>query len=732
MLCVALAALTLPSGGAMANHAVSVELFYDGDWNAAPTYTRDGITLSRGAPGEGQDSPPSSATATFDNRTGAYNPRNVTGPLYGLVGRNTPMRVSADGSVRSTTEVASWGPDRTLKGTNPDAWTSVQGGGILRRIQQGKTPLKSSLERAIIASNPVAFWPLSDGKEATALLSGIGGEPLTLYGARPGEVEGPVASGASFVDIAGGLDYVSARGPAPSLPAAGWGVEFMVYIGERGTPEEQVSQTALIWYIGGRPWKVNVGYNPFNATPPNILIFEDNGSPFVSDNDTAVNGWNHCRVTYQQVGGNVQVEFYLNGANVSDYTIVGYTLASTSNEVIVGQIEPPTIPEWYFNDVGVAHLAFYALADAADHSDAAYGYVGEPAGVRFLRVAGEEGVAASVIGDEEDTQPMGSQSVDTFINILRECVRTDDGLLFEPRDDRGVVMRTGRDRYNQSSVLDLNFTGGQIAPGLVPVLDDQNTRNDVTATRRTGGSFRAQKTSGPMNISDPLDDPEGIGRVDTQVDVNPETDDMLVGQANWHLHKGTVDEARYPQVTVDLDAAPSLISAVNAVEIGDRITITNLPTDWQYGPASLLVLGVKETFPSGAGDFRRKVTFNTIPASAYEIGIVGANDGSTDLRGQAVDTDNSTLGSGINNTATSLSVASTGGTVWTTDSNDWNPARNGGGLYIVIGGEEMRVTNITGASSPQTFTVVRSTNGVVKSHLSGAPVHVRYPIRVGL
>lgn len=712
----------------MSNHAVSVEAFIGGVWVDAPAYSRDGITLSRGAGGEGQDAPPSSAKLTLE---GTWSPSDIAGPLAAVAGRNLPIRVSADGTVRTTVEAASWEPDRNLKGS--DEWTTVQGGGILRRIQQGTTPLRSPLERAILGSNPVAYWPLSDGKEATALLSGIpDGRDLTLYGARPGVVEGPPASGATFVDIAGGTDYVSARGPAPSLPAAGWGVEFMVFIGERDDPETQVSQVALSWFIGGQRWNVYVGYNPFNSTPPNILIAEDHGDPFVHDNDTALNGWNHCRVTYEQVGGNVEVEFYLNGANVSSYTIVGKTLASTSNEVIVGQIEPPTIPEWFFKEVGVAYLAFYALADAADHGDAAFGYIGEPAGVRFLRVLAEEGVPALVIGDEEDTQLMGAQVADTLVGVVRECVRTDDGLLCEPRDERALMMVTGRSRYNQDAATVFNFAAEIFAPGFVPTFDDAATRNDVTAARRNGGTARVQKLTGPMNVNDPIDDPDGVGRFDTRVDVNTATDEALVGHASWHVAKGTQPDPRYKSITVDLDAAPALIAAVDALEIGERFDVENLPAAWQVDPAELLLVGVKESYPSGAGDFRRLVTLVAVPYRVFEVGIVGANDGSTDLRGAAVDTDNSTLASGVTSSATSLSVASTGGTLWTTDSNDWNPARNGGGLYIVVGGERMRVTNITGASSPQTFTVVRSDNGVVLAHSAGAPVHVAYPVRVGL
>lgn len=711
----------------MSNHAVSVEAFIGGVWTDAPTYIRDGMTLSRGAGGEGQESPPSSASLTLE---GTWSPSDVAGPLTGVAGRNLPIRVSADGSVRATVEAASWAPDRNLKGS--DTWTAVQGGGILRRIQQGTTPLRSPLERAILASNPVAYWPLSDGKEATALLSGIpDGRELTLYGARPGEIPGPVAAGASFVDVAGGLDFVSARGPAPSLPAAGWAVEFMYFIGERNDPAEQTEQVALIWYVGGKTWRVHVGYNPFSATAPYLSISERDGDAFVSDSDTVINGWNHVRVTYEQVGGNIEIELYVNGVNTSSYSEAG-TLAGLTNEVIVGQVEPPLIEQFTFKEVAVAHLAFYALADGVDHSEAAFGYIGEPAGVRFLRVLGEEGVAAVVVGDEEDTQLMGAQVADTLVGVVRECIRTDDGLLCEPRTDRALMMVTGRSRYNLDAATVFDFAAKVFSSGFVPVFDDANTRNDVTAARRNGGTARVQKLTGPMNVNDPLDDPDGVGRFDTRVDVNTATDEALLGHASWHVAKGTQPDPRYKVITIDLDAAPALIAAVDALEIGNRFDVQNLPAAWQADPAALLLIGVKESYPAGAGDFRRLVTLVAVPYRVYEITVVGANDGSTDLRGAAVDTDNSTLAAGITSSATSLSVASTGGTLWTTNAADWNPALNGGGLYIVVGGERMRVTNITGASSPQTFTVVRSDNGVVLAHLAGAPVHVAYPARVGL
>jgi hypothetical protein len=43
---------------------------------------------------------------------------------------------------------------------------------------------------------------------------------------------------------------------------------------------------------------------------------------------------------------------------------------------------------------------------------------------------------------------------------------------------------------------------------------------------------------------------------------------------------------------------------------------------------------------------------------------------------------------------------------------------------IMVGGERIRVTVVTGTTSPQTFTVTRSINGVVKGHSSGADVEL--------
>ena len=74
-------------------------------------------------------------------------------------------------------------------------------------------------------------------------------------------------------------------------------------------------------------------------------------------------------------------------------------------------------------------------------------------------------------------------------------------------------------------------------------------------------------------------------------------------------------------------------------------------------------------------------------------------------------------------TSTSRTVNITAGPLWTTTEVPFD---------ILVGGEQMTVTAVAGAASPQTFTVTRSVNGVVKAHASGEAVTLYSPIRYSL
>lgn len=706
-----------------------MSLFYGGAWEPRTVYERATIDVSRGSKGEGSIAPPSEATCTLDNRSGENNPRNPASPLYGAAGRNTPMRVTVAGSTRSTTEAASWAPQRSID--KRDAWTPIVGGGIMRRLEQGNTPIRSVAYRALSAAandaTRVAYWPVEEQSGATAL-SGTPGAVITS----------PVALGQDAVSASSERLAVLGDGGALTFLVPAYNSTESKVVGLFKYPTSELPDGTVVMRCdcqGGSIDRFELKY----STGFGLRIEFVSGETIVETLGPVA--WS----TWIGDGGEVfsTIELTQNGANID--------VLHQQVRILTGQIGTPTDTVtghtlgriWRITVQGNG-LAFGQLAVGNDTGAfpnwisptngtlGTRGYTGELAGDRAIRLGDEEGIPVVWIGDENDTQPMGPQPVLPFLDLVRECALVDDGIMFEPVDDLGIAVRGGRDLYNRSSVLTLDFSTRGISHPLAPVLDDRGTQNDVTAKRRNGSSYRAQKLTGPLNVNNPIDDPEGVGRYDTQVDVNTVDDAALIGQAWWRVHRGTIDETRYPAITVDLVAAPSLVADVEAVDIGDRITVTGLPVDWQQGDAELVVLGISERI----GTHTRTVSFNTIPASAFEVGIVGTGDGSVDVRGARVDARNSTLAGDLDETSGTFGVNSPTGPGWTTNPDDWSTSLHGSGpwgpgLFIVIGGEVMRVTGISG-SGTQPFTVVRSVNGVVKEHLAGAPVHVATPVRVGL
>jgi hypothetical protein len=121
-----------------------------------------------------------------------------------------------------------------------------------------------------------------------------------------------------------------------------------------------------------------------------------------------------------------------------------------------------------------------------------------------------------------------------------------------------------------------------------------------------------------------------------------------------------------------------------------------------YDDISLIIIGYTEVIDP----FTHLWTANCMPAEPYTVGVYGT---------ARYDADGSTLTSNITSTATSLSATKSGATLWTTDGTQMP-------FDINVGGERMRVTNVTSSTSPQTMTVTRSINGVVKAQTAGTEI----------
>lgn len=612
---------------------------------------------------------------------------------------------------RFTGEVSSW-PTR-WSGQGEDVYTPIEAAGILRRLGQGRTQLKSPMRREF--ANPsrsgiVAYWPCEDGSAATVLAAAEPSEPpLVITGdVEPAEYDGWRPSDPIPVYNTG-----SAAGPLPTYTPSGQHA-IRLQIKAQAAPATEQSLLAFSATGTGRLWALslmpsgNYRIRAFNAA---------GGSAYDSGEIPFFNSLGHdFQVLWELTESAGNVNWYLGALEyeLSGGSVIGGTFQTgTAPGLTVGQLTALTIgADRALGDVAIGHVVVANSLTAYDGTgNALIGWVGETAAARIARLGREEGLPVLISGVASASIPLGVQPRATLLALLEMAAEADGGILAEQLGDVGLIYRTRATLYNQLPRLELDFGApGEVPLGVRPEPDDFGVTNDVTVERTDGSSARAVRETGPLSYADP---PAGVGRYEDNPELNLRDDGQLPHVAGWLLHLGTWDESRWPLIPLDLAAGPHLIPAVLALALGDRLTI-EAPHWLQPDPIDQLVQGLTETI----GAVRWSLNLTCRPAGPWRTAVIGSAETSR------LDTAGSQLASGISSSATTLSVA-TAGLRWTTDPAHFP-------LDIGIGGERITVTAIAGTASPQSFTVTRSTNGVVKSHSSAAPVRLWQPMTLGL
>jgi hypothetical protein len=694
----------------MADHSVIHEMFYDGDWQDvhAEVHEPAGTKITRGFTQFG-DIRPASIEWTFLDPDAKWVPGNPMSPLYGKVGIATPCRVTVDGQVRCNAEAAIYTPEQPLGGK---AKTALRADGILARIASWTEPLRSPMYRAISRrSTSIGHWPLEEGQQATILSNTVGGgQAGTAIGMQFGDDDCPdgATSAARFTNA----DNTSRIGGnfATASSTAGWQIAWSSKL--PALPGSITYQQVLSWRTSnGYRWTIDVNEDSYRnrVTDSDGTVLEET-TVLHSPNFAPPNEWVSFRMKATASGGTVTAEFawYVEGQEVA-WGNTG-TFSGTVGRLLSWTMNGNA----WMQDALVSHVfgvttgADDLLADAA--KNAFNGYVGEVAGERYFRLLEEEGIFPSLVGDTADTMPMGRQVAGTLSAQLQEIADTDRCLIYDARFSQVPEMRTRVDLYRQTPVT---FTWpDDIAQPFMEKYDYVGTANRVTASQRDGGEATAVLESGPMSIQPA---PDGIGERKAGVDVNVADEIYLPDIAGWELAQGTLPGARFPQVTINLDARPDLESKVVDINLGDRITIDG----FRFDLLDLIVIGIDETVRRKS----RKVTYTCIPGAVFSQ--VGEYDDSA----QRYDSASTTLKTGVNSSATAL-------TFRTADINDvWSTTEEP--YDVVISGERLTVTAMGTASLvsgeyDQAATVTRSVNGVTKSLSAGAEIHIAAPGRYAL
>lgn len=601
--------------------------------------------------------------------------------------------------------------------TGSDVHIPLRAKSITRRLGQGAPALRSSLYRDLSNNTEVAaYWPMEDSSEATQLASGKAGHgPLT--------VEGDVNVSA-YNGFAG----------SESVPTFG-NIAHAFGTVPRYTSRVRQRWSALIHQSSSQPADRNLIYTTCagGGITEAILVLKSDGSlRFVLRDFTGTNvvdsasGVGDLRdknalvwMVLEQVGTTIEWQA---GAIIEgdDFGSVFSGSLAAFNWGRFTTVRVGAAGE--LSGCAIGHLNLISSTDDSGFwstiTTSLIGWAGETAGNRQIRLCAEEGVPLVFVGDPDDTVPMGKQGTSSLLALLNECADADMGAL----DDHTRILarryRTRTSLYRQSVALTLDYPSGEVAHPLSPTSDDQALRNDVTVVRQDGSSARSVQETGPNNVQDPTVDPQGVGRYDVSLTLNVADDSQLADQAGWRRALGTVDEDRYPSVRAHLGRDPHLTDSVRTLAPGSRVQITN-PPEWLPGESiDQLVQGGTEKLSS----HNHEIELTCTPAAPWDV--VSVSSGSDEMR---VDTGGSTTsGSFVAGTGTSMSVASVAGLLWTTNATMFP-------FDIAVAGVVLEVTNITGASSPQTFTITAApVNGVTKTIPSGSDVRLAEPPIIGL
>lgn len=603
---------------------VKVELNLAGSWTDITVYAKISAGLQITNMGRADESSSISAsqlTLTLKN-DGRFTPKLSTGAYYPNILRNTQVRVSVNATSATAVaysgsrfygEISSWPPGQDVSGR--DNYVQVTASGIWRRISQTSASIGSAFSRYMAqltgTSIPATYWSMEDGNGSTAFVTSIGaGGNATFTGAPSFSSDGTSFAGCDALPALNG-----ARITAPVSSAA--------------TATNNVIRFALSVPAGGDSNSSGGNWNIIQATTAGTFATLEvyllgNGTLqidgvssggtvlFTAHTTTNVQGTPllvSAELTPSGGSVNWALRIIKPGAGAILESVTG-TRASSS----IGAVSQVTVnragilSDTVFGQLGV----FYAVPSLTTAAAAVGGFAGEAAVDRFTRLCAEAGIATTVIGSA--SAAMGPQADDTLAAILQSIEDTDGGLLFESRDQFGLEYRTLGSLQNQSSPVTLNYGGGVLGAPLAPVYDDQLVKNQWTVTNTDGYAAQATLTSGAVSIAAV---PNGVGVYAGTASTNANTHAQVNAIAQQRLFQGTVDDVRYPTVTVNMaraQAAP-LFSTVPSLRIGDYIQITGIPAVMGGSSTSKqLTWGYSETISHN----NWTIVYNAIPELPFE------------------------------------------------------------------------------------------------------------------
>lgn len=592
---------------------------------------------------------------------------------------------------------------------------TVNGG--VYRLQQDKSVV--SQLRAISAARATHYWPLEDTGGSDGFDAVTAGTPrLKLVGASEEPVWAvdesfPGSSRlATWTDVGASAvlsGWDNSRGMTAGLvirvPASGAGVGANIFVCQ---------------FVGGNVSTVGVEYTS-NTTGTFKVTYNDGTatySPTFTFAGAFPSGWDGQNVALQVKlrDNGTDLDFSIYTANVTwndgwtgAESVAAATLATTNigtlQSVLVG-VEVGTGATLLANAPGIGH---FAVTEGDDNFPAymlAYGAVGlsqAGAGVRSALASQPVPTVSHRLeftsGTVYDNGPVAPGSA--YQRVI--AAEVEDQAIFADAPGFDGVEYIARECYeSRSPMLTFDYEANQVTPPMVAADDDFTTANQVTVNRPAEwGSATSTVRDGDLGT-------DAVGVYARDVSAFPNTATLTQSLADWLSHLGTTNEQRFPSIPFELSLLSNEVNLALLPElcVGSTIRVENLPAFVQPGWVDLIVIGVSHW----VGTHRFVTTVYTTPAAGWRAAYV---DDAT--FGRVADSGDIVLNEPLDTTEFVIDYLPLDSLNAVDEPYD-----------VLIDGERFTVT---GVGSNQ-FASVRSVNGVVKTHASGALITIADPVFV--
>jgi hypothetical protein len=623
-------------------------------------------------------------------------------------------------SQRFEGETSEWPLDPEESGN--DLVVNIEAAGQTRRYRAGTEVLRSPMYRAFHnAPSLVAYWPCEEGSGATEFASALtGGGTLDVLSGTPRLASDSIFSASQPLPVVAKSVWeglVNGYGiPSPDVIQWRWIQRIDI-----GTAEPPDTATIIRFKNFGSAYFYIIRYNTGGSL---TLEVQDYFGSIVDSDVLSLEVRNiggRCSFTTTQNGGNVDWAYTITDVDTQvTQTATGSTAGQTigmAGGVAVGS-------DGTLDAVTIGHIMCQTASTATlDYASAVFGWQGEAAPARPLRVLGtEEGIPYQPEGDTSKGPAMGTQPLGAPIGIWDQAQVVNQGIQFEPVYRAGIGYITFGSLVNRAERVTLDYSTGQLFGKLQIVDDDLLTENNVVVTKSDtsdspGSTVTATQTTGPMSTLAP--GLGGIGPVSKPHTVNVYTIADARNVAGFLLFRGTLDKPRLPAVKMLLanpriTASPALFQSALDLREGGFHKVTGLQTRMIADSIRTVVIGRTERLTQ----FEHDITWAGLPGEMYVATRV--SDGAT--RRSRVQASAIYLNANINSTTFTVVVKSLDGFLLSTTAVPYD---------ITLGGERMTVTACVGAASPQTLTVTRSVNGVVKAQVADDSNNARIRIYDG-